>query len=215
MRLRIFLAFFGTVLTAIRYDYIQKGGLQLNLLINGVALLTVLLAMLFFLIFLGLFALYIVNKKAFPKRMLIMFASCVALFMAFYIYNQYFFTFDRIDRAQLQLGAGPVESPTGAFTAKAFYEFYGGVLGGVNLFVEVTDNKKEETKIIYYADVKAFVRLVWRDDETLAIYNEDYNNDSNGEVVLNIRNELYHDRGLACQSVLLRKSYKTCYEDEK
>ena len=187
----------------------------MNLLINGLALLTVLLAMLFFLIFLGFLALYIANKKAFPKRLLIMFVSCVALFLALMVYNQYFFTFDRIDKAHTQQVARPVESPKGAFTAEAFYEFYGGVLGGVNVFVEVTDNKNVETKIIYYAEAKAFVRLVWRDDETLAIYNEDYNRDPNDEVVLNVSNEIYHDRGLACQSVLLRKKFKTCYEDNK
>ena len=147
--------------------------------------------------------------------MLITFASCVAVFMAFYIYNQYFFTFDRIDRAHTQQVARPVESPNASYTAEAFYEFYGGVLGGVNVLVEVTDNKNGKTNIIYYAEAKATVRLVWRDDVTLAIYNEEYNNDLNGEVVLNVINEIYHDRGLACQSVLLRKSYQTCYEDEK
>lgn len=63
--------------------------------------------------------------------MLIATLSGVVLVSSLYIYIMYFFTFNDIDKEYTQTGPGPVISPTGEYTANAYYEPYGGAAGGV------------------------------------------------------------------------------------
>ena len=99
---------------------------------------------------------------------------------------------------------GPeISSPTGKYTANAYYEPYGGAAGGVNVWIEVTNNFENTNKIIYYADAKNNVFMNWVDEESLSIINAGGGANSNRNVVLKVANEIYHENGLACQSLLM------------
>ncbi|MDV2583223.1 DUF5412 family protein [Alkalibacillus haloalkaliphilus] len=153
------------------------------------------------------------KKKPFPKKMLI--ATLIGFFLSLtiYIYQVYFFTFNHIDRDNLQEGPGPVASPTEEYTANAYYEPYGGAAGGVNVLVEITDHRDHQSKIIYYGDAKTDFNLNWVGENTLYIHNDhpEYSN-SNRSIRLQVDKEIYHESGFACKSLLLRDRYETCYQ---
>lgn len=158
---------------------------------------------------------YYFKKIKFPKKLAMTTAIGFTLFLAIFIYIQYFFTFALISKEHMQIGAGPVFSPLENYAAQVYYEPYGGVFGGVNVWVEVTNKLEDSTKTIYYADAKSEVSVRWDDETTLAITNVDpaYPN-ANRSMTLNIEHEIYHENGLACQSLLLLNSYETCYQHE-
>lgn len=132
------------------------------------------------------------------------------LVSSIYVYKVYFFTFDDIDKEFMQNGAGPVLSPTEEYTANAYYEPYGGAAGGVNVWVEITKHHENNNKkIIYYSDAKDNIHLDWVDEKTLFITNAGpYNN----SIQLDVETEIYHDRGLACLSWLMKNEYGTCHQ---
>lgn len=108
---------------------------------------------------------------------------------------------------------GPeISSPTGKYSANAYYEPYGGAVGGVNVWVEITGGA--ENKVNYYADAKNIFQMNWIDEETLSITNNDGGPDSNRNIVLKVANEIYHENGLACQSLLMKADYEECYQFE-
>ena len=149
----------------------------------------------------------LIKKKAFPKKLLIATLSGVALVFSIYFYEMYFFTFNEIDRAAAQEGAGPVISPTEKYTAIAYYEPYGGAAGGVNVWVEIINLKEaNDVQVVYYADARTEVHLFWVDGDTLNISNRDRS------IKLEIGKEIYHDTGLACKSLLIKDQYETCYQ---
>ena len=149
-----------------------------------------------------------IKKKQFPKKLLIATLSGVVLVSSIYIYEMYFFTFSEIDREFTQKGTGPVTSPTEAYTANAYYELYGGAAGGVNVWVEITDHdENNKKKTIYYSDANSNIDLTWTNEDTLFITNE------NNSMKLNVEKEIYHDRGLACQSWLMKDEYETCCQN--
>ena len=120
----------------------------------------------------------------------------------------YFFTFSEIDRESIQMGPGPVTSPTEAYAANAYFELYGGAAGGVNVWVEITDHdENNKKKTIYYSDASNNIELEWTNEDTLFIKNE------KNSMKLNVKKEIYHDRGLACQSWLMKEEYETCYQN--
>ncbi|MFC3040860.1 DUF5412 family protein [Virgibacillus xinjiangensis] len=127
-------------------------------------------------------------------------------------YTKYFFTFDTDDG---EFYRGPVSSPTGEYTANAYYRTYGGAAGGVDLWVEVKDNKTNEAKTIYYSDAKSRFSMEWADDDTLSIDHEEpaYPN-SDRSVALDVEKEVYHDQGLACDSWVMKGEYETCHQAE-
>jgi hypothetical protein len=132
-----------------------------------------------------------------------------------YLYEMYFFTFSDIDRELTQRGPGPLISPTGEYTANAFFELYGGAAGGVNVWVDITNNRgKNGVQTVYYSDAKKNFSLEWRDEDTLYILNDepDYPN-SNRSVELDIGKEIYHENGLACKSLLMKDEYETCFQN--
>jgi len=141
--------------------------------------------------------------------------SGVVLTSSIYINEMYFFTFSDIDREFIQKGPGPVTSPTEKYAANAYYEPYGGAAGGVNVWVEITNNiEKNKVRTVYYSDVKSNFSMEWLDEDTLYILNDEpkYPN-SNRSVKLEIGKEIYHENGLACKSLLMKDEYETCYQN--
>ena len=156
-----------------------------------------------------------IKKKAFSKKMLIATLLGVVVASSIYIYEMYFFTFSNIDREFAQKGPGPITIPTGEYTANAYYELYGGAVGGVNVWVEITDNnEKNKVQTVYYSDAKSNFSMEWLDEDTLYILNDepDYPN-SNRSIKLEIGKEIYHENGLACKSLLMKDEYETCYQN--
>jgi hypothetical protein len=156
-----------------------------------------------------------IKKKPFPKGLLIATLSGVVLVSSIYIYETYFFTFSDIDRKSTQKGPGPITSPTGAYTANAYYELYGGAAGGVNVWVDITNNnEKNKVQTVYYSDAKSNISMEWLDEDTLYVLNDDpdYPN-SNRSIELEIGKEIYHEKGLACKSLLMKDQYETCYQN--
>lgn len=171
-------------------------------------------AILFFMLCVNLI-ISLVKKRAFPKKLMIATLSGVVLVSSIYIYNTYFFTFSGIDRESAQKGPGPVISPTDKYTANSYYEMYGGAAGGVNVWVEVTNNNdKNKVQIVYFSDAKSKFSMEWVDEDTLFIQNEEPNHPkSNRSISLKIGKEIYHESGLACKSVLITGKYETCYQN--
>lgn len=158
---------------------------------------------------------YSFKKIPFPKKLTMATAAGLTLLLAIFIYIQYFFTFGLIEKDNMQPGVGPILSLNETYAATVYYEPYGGVLGGVNVWMEVKNEKEDSTKIVYYADAKSEVVVHWEDDTTLAITNVDPNDPNiNRNITLKIEHEIYHENGLACQSLLLLSSYETCYQYE-
>ncbi|WP_208586174.1 DUF5412 family protein [Gracilibacillus suaedae] len=156
-----------------------------------------------------------IKNKPFPKKLLITTLGGVVLVFSIYIYETYFFTFSKIDRESMQKGPGPLTSPTEEYTANAYYELYGGAAGGVNVWVEITDNnEKNKMQTVYYSDAKNNISMEWLDGDTLYILNNDpdYPN-SNRSIELEIGKEIYHETGLACKSLLMKDEYETCYQN--
>ncbi|WP_273130121.1 DUF5412 family protein [Bacillus weihaiensis] len=157
----------------------------------------------------------LIKKKPFPKGLLIATLSGVVLVSSIYVYETYFFTFSDIDRESTQKGPGPITSPTGAYTANAYYELYGGAAGGVNVWVDITNNnEKNKVQTVYYSDAKSNISMEWLDEDTLYILNDDPNYpNSNRSIELEIGKEIYHENGLACKSLLMKDQYETCYQN--
>lgn len=175
-----------------------------------VGLLISLTTLILFLILSVKIIISLIKKKPFPKKLLIVMLFGIGLVSSIYVYEVYFFTFNNIDKKFMQNGAGPVLSPTGAYTANAYFEPYGGAAGGVNMWVEITmHHDHDNKKIIYYSDANDNVILDWVDEKRLFITNAGpYNN----SIKLNVEHEIYHDRGLACRSWLMKSEYETCYQ---
>lgn len=171
-----------------------------------IALITVIL----FLILSVKIIISFIKKKPFPKRILLATFVGIALVALIYVNEMYLFTFDKIDKKYTQNGPGHVLSPTEIYTANAYYEPYGGAAGGVNMWVEITRHADGNKKVIYYSDANDNVLLDWVDENTLFITNAGPKNNS---IKLNVEQEIYHDRGLACWSWLMKDEYETCYHE--
>jgi hypothetical protein len=156
-----------------------------------------------------------IKKKPFPIKLLIATLSVFVMISSIYIYEVYFFTFKEIDRESTQKGPGPITSPTGEYTANAYYELYGGAAGGVNVWVDITNkNEKNKVQTIYYSDAKSNFSMEWVDENILYILNIDPNYpDSDRSIKLEIGKEIYHENGLACKSLIMKDEYVTCYQN--
>lgn len=158
---------------------------------------------------------FFIKRKDFPRKILTATIMGVVLFLGLFIYLQYFFTFNDINREHMQAGPGQVLSPTGIYAANAYYEPYGGASSssGVNVWVEIKNAEDKTTKTIYYADAKSEISMIWIDEETLSIYNKAENSKHENGIELNVVEEIYHENGLACKSLLMKKEYETCYQN--
>ncbi|WP_331712025.1 DUF5412 family protein [Bacillus sp. SJS] len=157
----------------------------------------------------------IIKKKPFPKKWLGAALTGFVLVAGFFLYQTYFFTFNKIDRQNTQKGPGPISSPSEKYTANAFYELYGGAAGGVNVWVEITENNEAgNIKTIYYSDAKDDFSMKWLDEDTLYILNDNPEYpDSDRSIKLNVDNEIYDENGRACQSLLMNDEFERCYQD--
>ncbi len=100
----------------------------------------------------------------------------------------------------------------------AYYKTYGGAAGGVNVWVEITYNEEDDkTKTIYYAPGKSHFTMKWLDNDTLNIINRTSQVPSEDRSVkLQVGKEIYDESGAACNSLIMKAVYETCYErDEK
>ena len=189
----------------------RSGFKRMPILVLTGLVIAIVLIPLFFILVVNLLK-FVIYKKPFPKRLFIATLTGMIFVSSIYIYQTYFFTFDRIDRESMQKGPGPMSSPTGRYTADAFYELYGGAAGGVNVWVEVTDhNNQDKTKTIYYSNANSHIGMEWTDEDVLFIQNEDSSNTKSME--LNVKEAIYHDSGLVCRSLVMKDEYETCYSD--
>jgi hypothetical protein len=187
----------------------------IDILINILGFLVFLFTILLLLVFTIKLIAFFIKKQQFPKKLLLATMTSAILFLGLFIYRNYFFTFNAIDKEYIQKGPGPITSPTKNYTANAFYEPYGGAAGGVNVWVEITyNNEKRKGKTVYYSDAKSDFSMKWLDEDTLYILNDDpeYPN-SNRSIELEIDKEIYHENGLACKSWLMKDEYEKCYQN--
>lgn len=105
-------------------------------------------------------------------------------------------------------------SPTGRYTAHAYFEPYGGAVGGVNVWIEITDHHDHDVKkTIYYSEAHTYIDMIWKDSDVLFIINKEPGYPDDHSIELNVNNEIYHDQGLACQSWLMKGEYEVCYQE--
>ncbi|MEK4671034.1 DUF5412 family protein [Niallia sp. FSL R7-0271] len=183
---------------------------MLNIIGFLLSILTILLLIVSFIYLI----IYFLNKKHFPKKLLLVTLTSSLLFIGVLLYGIYFFSFDNINKDYTQKGPEPLSSPTEKYTANAFYELYGGAAGGVNVWIEVTNNEENKVKTIYYSDAKSTFSMHWKDEDTLYIVNNDpeYPN-SNRSIELEVDKEIYHENGLACTSWLMKDEFEQCYQN--
>jgi amino acid transporter len=185
----------------------------MNPLINAIGFFILLFTLIVFLIFMLKLVIYFYKRKGFPRKTLASTIIGFIMFLSIFIYIQYFFSFNDINRNDKQEGL-EISSPSGKYTANAYYELYGGAAGGVNVWIEITNNIENTTKIIYYADAKNNFHMYWVDEESLSITNAGGGANSNRNVLLKVANEIYHENGLACQSLLMKSEFEKCYQYE-
>ncbi|WP_249291980.1 DUF5412 family protein [Metabacillus flavus] len=166
-------------------------------------------------LFLFNLTLSITKKKPFPQKWLGAALTGAVLVAGVILYQTYFFTFNKIDRQAMQKGPGPISSPSETYTANAFYELYGGAAGGVNVWVEITENNEAgNIKTIYYSDAKDDFSMNWIDEDTLHIVNNNPESpDSDRSIKLDVNKEIYDENGRACHSLVMKDEYVKCYQD--
>lgn len=160
-----------------------------------------------------MFFLYLGKKKAFPKKLLLTSIIGLAITVSYVGYRTYLFTFnDLVGEHQ----DGPLVSPEGNYTANTYYKTYGGAAGGVNIWVGITYNEEDKpAKTIYYSEALSDFEMEWKTNDVLLIKNEDANYPSaSRSMELDVSKEIYHDAGLACDSILMKDEYENCYEKE-
>ena len=187
----------------------------MNLLLNTIGFFTLLFTLLLFLVFTVKLVLFLFKQKDFPRWTLTATILGMALFSGIFVYIHYFFTFSAINREYMQEGPALLLSPTGKYTANAYYEPYGGTgsSGGVNVWIEIKNNEDQAVKIVYYADAKSRFSMEWLDEETLSIVNQDEKPNTDRSVELHVAKEIYHENGLACKSFLMKNEYEKCYQN--
>ncbi|MBP0726681.1 hypothetical protein J5Y03_16100 [Bacillus sp. RG28] len=136
---------------------------------------------------------------------LVLFIVIVLLFA----YKKYTYSFEFTDGVFFK---GPLKSPTGKYTANAYYHTYGGAAGGVNVWVELTyNNEKNKIKTVYYSDAKSDFSMEWKGKDRLFIKNEEPDLPSeNRSIELEIGKDIYDDSGAACSSWKMKDAYETC-----
>ncbi|UII57625.1 DUF5412 domain-containing protein [Cytobacillus spongiae] len=187
----------------------------MNILVNTAGFLILICTSLLFVVLVIRLFIFYRKKGNFPKILLLATTAGTVLFLGLFIYRVYFFTFSSIDRKIIQQGLGPLPSPTGKYTAHAFYEPYGGAAGGVNVWVEITlEQENQKVQTVYYSDEKSQFSMKWKDEDRLFIQNEEPNEPtSNRNIELEMGKEIYDEKGLACRSFLMKKEYEKCYQN--
>lgn len=187
----------------------------MHVLLNMTGFFLFVFTLICLLLFIVNLLIFFFKKRDFPRKTLTVTIIATAAFLGIFVYIQYFFTFDVINKEYMQEGPQLVLSPTGKYTANAYYEPYGGAgpSGGVHVWVEITNNEDKITKTVYYADAKNQFFMNWLDEDTLSIVNKDENPDTDRSIALTVEKEIYDENGLACKSVLMKNDYETCYQN--
>ncbi|MFT8323014.1 MAG: DUF5412 family protein [Bacillus sp. (in: firmicutes)] len=127
-----------------------------------------------------------------------------------YFYYTYTFEFENGE-----IYNSPVHSPNNKYTAQAYFKTYGGAAGGVMMWIEVThhdDHHRVET--IYYSDAKSNFVMEWKDNDTLAIKNEDPEYpQENRNIELKVKKDIYDVMGGACNTPFVKNNYENCYHN--
>lgn len=142
-----------------------------------------------------------------PKGLLAAFLGLAAVATGLTVYQTQFRPFDPSGG---KLYTDSVDSPSGRYTASAYYRPYGGAAGGVTVWVDVTeDGGKPNT--VYYAEANSRFHIQWADDGLLSITNEEPDDlDASRSVELEVGKDIYHDTGKACDSFLVKMKYQNC-----
>ncbi|QCR32316.1 DUF5412 family protein [Lysinibacillus sp. SGAir0095] len=150
------------------------------------------------------------KKKRFPKKLLIasLIGSC--MFFGIFVYLNYFFTFDQLKGESF---TNPVSSPSKKYTVNAYLQNYGGAVGGVKIWVNITNHEEnDQVKTVYYSESSRNFFMYWVDDETISISHESSNYiDSKNSIELNVGKDIYDETGIACTSLLMKDKYENCY----
>lgn len=171
--------------------------LLISLLVLGAALAGILLLV------------RLLGRKKVAKGMLAAFLGLTAAAIGLSIYETHFHPFDRSGGESYM---EPLDSPSGRYTASAYYRPYGGAAGGVTVWVDVTA-EGGKPKTVYYAEANSRFDVQWTDDGLLSVTNEEPGYpESNRSTDLEVDKELYHDTGKACGSFLVKRNYETCIE---
>jgi len=196
----------------ISYKNFSTKGENMILFINLLSLLIFLITIVIFSIFCVKLLTFLIKKKPFPKKLLLASLTGTIVLFGSFVYTHYFFTFNNLEG---EFYKGPVNSPTEKYTANAYFKTYGGAAGGVNLWIEITYNDEvDKIETVYYSDAKSYFSMEWKNEDTLYIINEEPEfPSSNRSIELDIGREIYHDRGLACQSWIMKDKYETCYQN--
>ncbi|MFC7365429.1 MULTISPECIES: DUF5412 family protein [Bhargavaea] len=146
-------------------------------------------------------------QKQAPKGMLAAFLGLAAVAIGLSIYETQFHPFDRSGGESYM---EPLDSPSGRYTASAYYRPYGGAAGGVTVWVDVTgDGGKPKT--VYYAEANSRFDVQWTDEGLLSVtYEEPGYPDSDRSVELKVGKEIYNDTGKACGTLLVKMKYENC-----
>ncbi|WP_249777725.1 DUF5412 family protein [Paenalkalicoccus suaedae] len=164
----------------------------------------------------GAFGVRFAVTRRFPRRILIATLSSLLIMICSYWYFEYMFTFDSISRGNMEEVTWPIVSPDETYVAIAYTESLGGAAGAVSVVVEVTNSSAEETSVIYYALANSRVSLDWVGDHVLQVTNEDYYDKGvNRSVTLDVRGDIYDERGRACKSYVMKGSFDMCYQHKR
>jgi hypothetical protein len=151
------------------------------------------------------------QKKSVSKKLLLIVMTCTALYIANSLYYQYFFTFEQVEGEHLQAFAQPIYSKDKMYQAQAYIDVQPS--GERKVLVEIINKQTNEQKFIYYNLIEGHFEMKWLGEGMLEITNP---NEVEGDtsLTLNVVNDIYHDSGLACQSLLLWDTFENCYKQK-
>lgn len=145
------------------------------------------------------------------KGWLVTFLGLAAVAIGLSIYETQFHPFDRSGGESYM---EPLDSPSGRYTASAYYRPYGGAAGGITVWVDVTE-EGGKPKTVYYAEANSRFDVQWADEGLLSVTNEEPGYpESDRSTKLEVEKELYHDTGKACGSFWVKRNYESCIEGE-
>jgi len=128
----------------------------------------------------------------------------VVTLLLFFYYEYNYFTYDFKYVGDIKDGK-PVVSPNGDYAAQIYYENYGGAAGGVNLIVNIINQKTNKEQTIYFSGAKGNIILNWSAPNVLSITNYDEYDNRNVELI--VGKEIYDEFGGACQHYKIKKQY--------
>ena len=148
------------------------------------------------------------------KRVRHIIRTILAATLSFVIYQQYFYTFEKIDRDPLIRAIGPIVSEGQNYAAEAYYEPDASTPNHKNIWIEIENKQTKERKVVYYGSAKNYVQLSWLENGKLAVFNANDPTAKNQFIELDVENEIYDESGLACKSIIVRKDIEHCFKGE-